>query len=222
MNPKSLESNFSGAEAPRKDSKTGSKKTGKKGHSNILQIKVAIKGIRPSIWRKLLVNSDATLHELHLMIQAAFGWENYHLYEFYIGRNNYTTLVDLEENDKDAIDSSGVTLEDLHLQEGNKFTYVYDFGDNWEHLVSVDKILPPDPSVLLPSCIGGKRKCPPEDCGGVYGYYDILKEAKDPQDPEHEASARWLGEYDPEEFDMESADFDVLGYKGMEDLSDTT
>lgn len=190
----------------------------KKTHtSNILQLRVSIKGISPPIWRKLLVNSDTTIHDLHLMIQAAFGWYNYHLYEFSDGHNNYTKPGDWDELDANEMDSTRVTLGDFNLTVGGKLTYLYDFGDGWEHTVSVQKILALDASISLPACIGGKRNGPPEDCGGIYGYYDVLKKATDPQDPEHNETVEWLGEYDPEEFDLEFADAQVKNYKNMED-----
>lgn len=189
----------------------------KKTHpSRILQLRVSIRGMSPPVWRKLLINSDTTLHELHLMIQAAMGWYNCHLYEFSYGQDKYSNLDHWDEIPEEEIDSTQVTLGDLDLSEGDELTYLYDFGDNWEHTVSVQKILAQDTSYRLPACIGGKRNCPPEDCGGVYGYYDVLKTAGDPQDPEHDEMVEWLGEYNPEEFDMQLADSRVKNYKEME------
>ena len=104
----------------------------------------------------------------------------------------------------------------LALREGSKFSYTYDYGDNWEHSILVQKVLPHDQSMSLPSCIGGKRNGPPEDCGGAYGYQNMLKVVSDPDDPEHESTMEWLGEYDPEGFDLQSADDAVRNYKNME------
>lgn len=185
----------------------------------ILQLRVSIKGISPPIWRKLLVSSSTSLHDLHLMIQAAFGWYNYHLYEFSFGYDRYSRPGDWDEPDDGALDSTHVTLEDLNVTEGNRINYLYDFGDDWEHAVSVQKILQIDTSVKLPACIGGKRNGPPEDCGGTYGYREVLEKAKDPNDPEHAETVEWLGEYDPEEFDLDYADTMVKNYKEMEFIS---
>ena len=174
---KLLAPGFSGIETPRKHSERKLAKKKKTHPSNTLQMRVSIKGISPPIWRKLLVSSDTTLHELHLMIQAAFGWYNCHLYEFSDGYENYSRPDDWDEPDAGEIDSTRVTLGDLNLSEGDKLTYLYDFGDGWEHTVSVQKILAKDTSDRLPACIGGKRSAPPEDCGGVYGYYNVIKKA---------------------------------------------
>lgn len=214
---KFLAPSFSERETPSKKSKIQLKKRKKTHLSNILQLRVSVKGISPPVWRKLLVSSDSTLHDLHLMIQAAFGWYNYHLYEFTYGYNNYSRPDDWDELNEKEIDSTGVTLGDLNLYRGGKFSYMYDFGDGWEHTISVQKILPLDTSVPLPACTGGKRNCPPEDCGGVYGYYAVLKKASDPQDPEHNEIVEWLGVYDPEEFDLQFADSKVKKYREMEE-----
>ena len=213
---KLLAPDISATEPTQSKSASKSMKRNKTHTLSVLQLRVSIKGINPPIWRKLLVTSDTTLHDLHLMIQAAFGWYNYHLYEYSDGNENYSRPDDLDEFDSKDIDSTKVTLGDLNLSVGGKLTYLYDFGDYWEHTVSVQKILSLDTSISFPACIGGKRNCPPEDCGGIYGYYDVLKKATDPQDPEHNEMVEWLGEYDPEEFDLEFADAQVKNYKNME------
>ena len=212
---KFLTESFSTMEGNKKPQRIIKKSNKNKVHT-VMQLRVRIKGISPPIWRKLLVRSDTKLHDLHLMIQAAFGWNNYHLYEFYDGLVYYTKPSDEWESDPDEIDSTMVTIEDLDLHEKSKFEYTYDFGDGWEHTISVEKILPLDSSLKLPACIGGKRNCPPEDCGGVYGYYDVLRKAGNPDDPDHEETVEWLGEYNPEEFDLKFADSNIKDYKGME------
>jgi hypothetical protein len=80
--------------------------------------------------------------------------------------------------------------------------YVYDFGDDWVHKVVVEKVLPADPRISYPVCVAGKRACPPEDCGGVWGYREFLAAISDPDHPEHEEMLEWVGgAFDPEEFD---------------------
>ncbi len=207
---------FSATESTQIKSASKSMKRNEKHTLNVLQLRVSIKGISPQIWRKLLVTSDTTLHDLHLMIQAAFGWYNYHLYKFSDGNESYSRPDDWDEFEPKDMDSTKVTLGDLNLSVGGKLTYVYDFGDYWEHIVSVQKILAMGTSISFPALIGGKRNGPPEDCGGSYGYYDVLKKATDPQDPEHKEIVEWLGEYDPEEFDLGFADAQVKNYKNME------
>jgi hypothetical protein len=186
------------------------------GIDDVYQLRVAIKGISPPIWRKLLVGSSTTLHDLHLIIQAAFGWYNYHLYVFIIGGEHYTDPEQRDDEFPDEIDSRQTKLGQLGLREGSAFSYTYDFGDDWEHSIQVQKVLSSDQYKGLPSCIGGKRNCPPEDCGGTYGYENMLRIVSDPADPEHESTLEWLGEYDPEEFDLESTNEAVRNYESME------
>jgi hypothetical protein len=105
----------------------------------------------------------------------------------------------------DTRDSRRVKLGKSITAEGEKFAYEYDFGDFWEHDILIEKILPPDPKQKLPVCIKGKRACPPEDVGGVWGYDTFLEAIKDPQHPEHEMYTEWIdGEFDPEAFDLDA------------------
>lgn len=185
-------------------------------NNDVYQLRVTIKGISPPIWRKLLVGSSTTLHDLHLIIQAAFGWYNYHLYEFKIGGEYYTDPEQRDDEFREEFDSRRTKLGSLGLGEGSAFSYTYDFGDNWEHSIKVQKVLSSDQYMVLPSCTGGRRNCPPEDCGGPYGYKNVLRIASDPDDPEYEFTLEWLGEYDPEEFDLESTNETVRNYRDME------
>jgi hypothetical protein len=104
----------------------------------------------------------------------------------------------------DAHSSRKVKLSQLVTAEGEKFTYEYDFGDPWEHIILIEKILPPDPKQKLPICIKGKRACPPEDVGGVWGYDTFLEAISDTNHPDHEMYVDWLDEeFDPEVFDLD-------------------
>ncbi len=86
---------------------------------------------------------------------------------------------------------------------GQKFRYNYDFGDYWEHQIVVEKLLPRDPEIAYPTCIKGKGNCPPEDCGGIYGFYGLLEALADPKHPDHEDMREWVGEdYYPDHFDL--------------------
>ncbi|MGC8645570.1 MAG: plasmid pRiA4b ORF-3 family protein [Thermoplasmata archaeon] len=182
----------------------------------MIKLRISIRGISPPIWRKLLVSPETALHNLHLMIQAAFGWYNYHLYEFSHQGLNFSRPDDWDEPASEDMDSTKITLGDLNLQRGTKFLYTYDFGDNWEHIILVQDILDYDPQMSVPACIGGKRNAPPEDCGGVWGYYNVLRIAEDPNDPEHNETVEWLGEYDPESFDIDSANRAVRNYREID------
>jgi hypothetical protein len=173
----------------------------------IYQIKITLKRSKPPIWRRVLVSSEITLANLHLVIQNAMGWYNSHLHMFVIGREQYSTVspykgVDL--NDLDAKSSKRIKLSKLNLAEGNKFTYEYDFGDSWEHIILLEKILPFGTQQKTPVCIKGKRACPPEDVGGTWGYENFLEAIKDPSHPEHEEYIDWVGGgFNPESFDID-------------------
>ncbi|MHB9107931.1 MAG: IS1096 element passenger TnpR family protein [Armatimonadota bacterium] len=166
----------------------------------IYQLKISLLGFEPTIWREVLVPSDFTLAKLHRVIQTVMGWENSHLHEFTVGTVGYTdTRAGLEGRKNEA----KVPLHQVAGSRG-KFTYLYDFGDNWEVEIKVEKVLPPAKDQKYPICIAGEMAGPPEDTGGVWGYADMLQALEDTDDPEHEEYAEWLGEdYDPEAFDLE-------------------
>lgn len=172
--------------------------------SDIYQMKVTLKHSKPPIWRRIQVAGDTRLDKLHLILQEAMGWENYHLHQFIVGGTYYGK----PHPDYDAFfemkDEKKVRLNQIAPQEKFKFIYEYDFGDSWEHELLVEKILPPEPDVHYPRCIKGKRACPPEDVGGVWGYDSFLEAIQNPDDSEHEDMLEWIGgEFDPEAFDLD-------------------
>lgn len=177
----------------------------RKAASAIYQLKVTLKGYKPTIWRRLLVAGDTTLAQLHDILQAAMGWTDSHLHEFRVGRELRIGIADPTwDSPGEVKDERKVALTSLAPEAKDKFTYAYDFGDDWEHTVLVEKILPPAPEAIVPSCIAGKGACPPEDCGGVWGYAELLAILADPEDPEREERLEWLGgEWDAEDFDLE-------------------
>lgn len=166
----------------------------------IHQLKITLGDIRPPVWRRVQVPSTITLGELHLVIQAAFGWWDYHLHEFEINGIRYGT-DDGEGWGDPPKDEHRAKLERL-APVGGKIGYVYDFGDNWKHTITVEKVLPADPRATYPACVAGKRACPPEDCGGTWGYADFLEAIANPDHQEHKAMLEWVGHpFDPEHFD---------------------
>ena len=127
------------------------------------------------------------------MLQVALGWQNQHLYEFRVG----TLGIDAS-----AGPDVGVRLADIADEQGARLLYRYDFGDGWEHDVLVEAITSAEPGVRYPTCVGGARACPPEDCGGPPGYARVLEASRDPRHPDHGAMTEWLaGPFDPEQFD---------------------
>jgi hypothetical protein len=173
----------------------------------IFQVKIALLDIEPSIWRRVLVPAETTLDQLHEVIQAAFGWWNYHLHQYLIDGELYA-LPDPEYDDDllpPRLDERAVQLRDLLTSRA--IVYEYDFGDGWKHLVEIESVATTQvPSVRYPICTGGERACPREDCGGTPGYQRLLEALADPMHEEHAELKRWAGRrYDPERFDLAAA-----------------
>jgi hypothetical protein len=171
--------------------------------AGIVSLKVTLLGIRPPIWRRLLMPGTMTLGHLHVAIQAAMGWHNSHLHAFDIDGRQYGDPGNVD----DVADENRLTLNGLLKSGVARFGYSYDFGDDWDHLVAIEKRAPAPAAAVPPACVAGKRNCPPEDCGGVWGYQRLLAILADPGDPEHAEQMEWVGgEFDPEEFAVERAD----------------
>jgi hypothetical protein len=174
-------------------------------NQHIYQLKVTLKESKPPIWRRFQIPGNITLHRLHLVLQDMMGWTNSHLYRFDIGGVQYS-IPDPEDDfyDLHFVDSRRTKLSKVVLREKAKFAYEYDFGDSWEHQIQVEKILPPESGAQYPVCLAGKRACPPEDCGGIWGYEELLEIITDPLHEEYHETIEWLGgSFDPEEFDID-------------------
>jgi hypothetical protein len=173
-----------------------------KADAPIYQIKITLRDSKPPIWRRVLVRGDVTLGKLHDIIQIAMGWTDSHLHQFIVKDTYYGVPSD---NDWYEIRSERrVRLNQIAPIEGSKFTYEYDFGDDWLHQVLVEKILPLDPTQKLPVCKKGRRACPPEDVGGVWGYSDFVEIMQHSKHKEHKRLKEWYGgKFDPEEFDLD-------------------
>ncbi|MHA1718892.1 MAG: plasmid pRiA4b ORF-3 family protein [Promethearchaeota archaeon] len=175
----------------------------------IFQLKISIKYIRPPIWRRILIEDTATFSDLHNAIQGFFDWDNYHLHEFESRlKDPIKTVIRIGCDDNGAYDilnEENVELRQILSMENKRIHYLYDFGDNWEHLIVLEKIY--DYSDFFdndfPICIKGKRAAPPEDCGGVYGYGNILDALKSPKDPDNEGILEWVGDFNPDEINCE-------------------
>jgi len=172
----------------------------------LFQFKITLLDIKPAIWRRIQV-SDCTLADLHDHIQAAFGWWNYHLHQFEIGGRLFGPPPEDDYDDMDMEDESGLLLSQLLPKTGKRtrWIYVYDFGDGWRHEVLFEGNLPVDPKAKYPLCLEGERACPPEDCGGTWGYVDYLAAIADPTNEQHEEMLEWRGPFDPEAFDPKKA-----------------
>lgn len=178
----------------------------------VLQLKITLNNSKPPIWRRVQVSNDLTLDRLHYIIQVCMGWEDCHLHEFQCGEKRYSQH-DLE-GFTEAIDESTVKLASLFRNPKDKLEYTYDFGDNWQHTVLLEKILKYDDAPSnLPVCIKGVRACPLEDCGGVWGFHDMLKAVNDPKNPEYAEYKEWMGAFNPEAFDLEGVNRRLAGVK---------
>ncbi len=171
----------------------------------ILQIRISLMDIEPSIWRRVLVPGDMTLARLHDVIQVAMGWYDYHLHEFQVGDRCYG-VPDLDFLDPDfkIYRDSSLKLEAIVRRGIGRFTYTYDFGDNWKHEVVIEQLLPGAANIVYPAFVGGERRCPPEDAGGFPGYFRFLEAVMDPAHEEHKRMLEGVGgSYAPEEFDVD-------------------
>ncbi len=169
--------------------------------SKIYQLKVTLRSIRPPIWRRIQVRGRTTLALLHDILQATIGWTNTHLHQFDVGGVCFG--VPDPEWPSTIRNERGVRLHDI-AEQGSRFRYDYDFGDGWEHDIIVEKILPPERDAAYPVCLKGKRSSPPEDCGGPWGYKELLRILGDPSHPEHEERLEWAGPYfHPEQFELD-------------------
>ena len=167
--------------------------------SPAFQLKITLRNIRPPVWRRVVVDPDRTLAHLHSVLQTAFGWEDYHLHMFTADGVNYG--VPSPDDWEPVRDERRVKLNKLLREPKETLLYEYDFGDSWEHVVVLEKILPA-PEHPTPYCSGGRRACPPEDSGGPWGYADFLAAISDAGHPEHESYLEWVGgSFDPEAFD---------------------
>ena len=173
-----------------------------------MRLKVTLAGLRPPIWRRLLVEDTMTLGTLHFAVQAAMGWENSHLHLFVVGAEQIGDPRQLDE----VADEAKVTVGGLADRGLKSFAYVYDMGDDWEHTIAIEGAGPIEPGRIYPACVGGRRACPPEDSGGPWGFADMLEAIADPGHERHEEVGEWLGAFDPEAFSVEAAEARVRAW----------
>jgi hypothetical protein len=167
---------------------------------NIYQIKITLEHLKPAIWRRAQLAGDTSLSDLHDIIQVVMGWEDCHLHEFIIGANHYS--VPGEDVPHGCKNERNAVLEKV-ARLGDKLTYKYDFGDGWRHTLKIEKLLTATKGESYPQCLAGERASPPEDCGGPYGYANLLDAISDPEHEEHEDFLDWIGDdFDPEVFDL--------------------
>lgn len=178
----------------------------------IYQFKIQLKNItKPPVWRKLLVPDKFTFHKLHEVIQLSFGWENFHLYMFNpkgYGSRPVIAIPSPDDWDKPEMNAKSTKLNQVFASEKQSYTYIYDFGDDWIHHIVLEKILPDE--MKHPVCLAGKGTCPPEDCGGPWGYENLKGVLADPNHEEYMVAKEWLGLEKEEEWDVNVFDIDEI------------
>jgi hypothetical protein len=198
---------------------------------SIYQLKITLRDSKPPIWRRVLVNSNCSFWDLHCIIQDAMGWEDCHLHNFYIDtqKPRSRVVISFPEEEDDFLLCMQPPISEIEAKlysyinlESPKATYEYDFGDSWEHIILLEKILPIAENEKYPQCLTGKRACPPEDSGGIWSYEDMLEAAADPKHEHHKEIRRWLGKkFDPAVFDSKSIKFHDPKKKYESRLSDS-
>ena len=181
--------------------------------SNVYQFKITLKEIQPEIWRRIQVPANYSFWDLHVAIQDAMGWLDYHLHQFKIinpktGEKELIGIPD-DEDFEAIISGEKAKISKYFLSSKDKANYEYDFGDGWEHEIVLEEILPATIGIRYPQCIDGDRACPPEDCGGVWGYDNLVKIMKNKRHKEYKELIEWLGEhFYAENFNFRDVTFD--------------
>ncbi|MCY4199003.1 MAG: plasmid pRiA4b ORF-3 family protein [Gammaproteobacteria bacterium] len=170
----------------------------------IARIRIDLRHVEPCVRRCVDVPISASLDSLHWIIQTAMGWDNDHMHEFEIGGRRYEhhePFFDVGDHDSEVISSRAIDLAGIIAQGVKKFVYLYDFGDNWTHEINIGRVRDGKSGEKFPLLIDASGRCPPEDCGGAWGYADLLEVLGDPAHKDHEEMLEWCGEFDPQEID---------------------
>ena len=185
------------------------------GTSMVFQFRITLRSIKPSVWRRIQVPGEYSFWDLHVAIQDAMGWLDYHLHQFDVMDFGSRRIMQIGIPDDEfpmepeVFAGWEVPIAGIFTEAKQKAGYLYDFGDEWQHVVLLEEILPLEADVNYPRCTGGKRRCPPEDCGGIGGYSDFLEIIADPADVEHESTLEWVGgSYDLDDFNPADVHFD--------------
>jgi hypothetical protein len=167
----------------------------------VCTVRIELLDTDPLIWRGVEVPTSITLKVLHDIVQIAMGWLDQHLWEFTIDKKSYGLPMDEDWGTAPRTDAIKVRLRDVLKPRRTTIEYLYDFGDSWHHKLIVTKVRPGLPGVSYPNYLGGEWDCPPEDCGGIPGYYNMLDALADPDHPDHAEVAEYLEDWDPKEID---------------------
>jgi hypothetical protein len=177
----------------------------KRPSDEVYQLKIVLAGSKPPVWRRVQVPGNVTLGRLHQIIQLCMGWSGNHMHHFVVGRESYAPpLVGDDWELTQVNDEAKVKLGDLKAKIKKSFLYEYDFGDSWQHVIAVEKVIAARETILkYPVLLDGGRACPPEDIGGIPGYEDFLAALRNPESEENAEVIEWYGsDYDPDRLDI--------------------
>ncbi|HTU84865.1 MAG TPA: plasmid pRiA4b ORF-3 family protein [Solirubrobacteraceae bacterium] len=183
----------------------------------VFQIKITLKGVsKPPVWRRILVPAGIRLDHFHDAIQAAMGWLDYHMHVFSAEAGEYG----VPDPDLGHRDERQITLARVLQGSGDRLIYTYDFGDDWDHELAFEQEVPAEPGAVYPRCVAGKGACPPEDCGGPWGYMDLRAVLADPGAESHDEMLEWLGlqhagEFDPAAFDVDAVNESLAALRAV-------
>jgi hypothetical protein len=177
-------------------------KGGQESVEEIATIRIELVDTHPLIWREVEAPTSITLKTLHMIIQGVMNWTNSHLWEFTLGKQRFGPPFDDDWGDEPKRDAAKVLLSDLLKPRKTVIEYLYDFGDSWEHRIIVTKVRPAESGVSYPRYAGGENNAPPDDCGGLPGFYNALEALADEQHPDHAEVMEWFGAYDEKEIDV--------------------
>jgi hypothetical protein len=166
----------------------------------IARLKITLENVKPTVLRRVEVPFAIRLDRLHMTIQAAMGWTNSHLYELRAGDVAWSTPYPDSDGPDDLLDARKARLGDILEDIGRKkLTYLYDFGDGWEHTIKVERVTDPEAGVMYPRLIEVSGCCPPEDSAGPWGYAEFIEAIKDPRHERHRELTEWIGDdFDPD------------------------
>ena len=174
-------------------------------------LKATLRGVKPAVWRRLQVATDLTLRDLHHALQVAMGWTDSHLHEFDLDGIRYGMPDPKEDSGEPCLDERNFAVGSV-LGHGARADYLYDFGDGWQHQLKVERAVALPGGAAKVQCLAGSRSCPPEDCGGPYGYADLLQALADPTSEQHAEMKEWVGpNFDAEAFDLAAINRELHG-----------
>ena len=179
--------------------------TANPNESKLISLTIVLKETNPKVWRRVLLPANATLGDLHDVIQSVMPWFDYHLHGFLVGDHHYGVPNPEFDMECDPVfEEQDVLLAEVFSEDRKRIEYMYDFGDGWDHVIKVDGFEEPEEGGVYPVCVAGENACPPEDSGSTFGYYEKLRIMQDPSHPMHAEVVGWM----PPDFDSQAFDVD--------------